>query len=400
MTGYRLLPHLAGRWFMPVAFFARLPFSMTIMGVLLLVSATTGSVAEAGLASAAYSLGTAAFGPVQGRLADRLGQRAVLLVAAPLNAAALVAVTLAALGGAHRVLLLAACAVAGASAPQIAALMRVRWMALTGARPDALRTALAYESTADEVTFVLGPALVGVIAATGHPAVALVLAAGLVAVLGVAIALHPTVHAVPVHRRGAVGVPGRTPMGGVLRAAAAPVLGMLAVGTFFGSTQASVTAVATAAGQAGAAGLLYALMGVGSAVTALAVVALPERVSLRARWVVGAAGMAAGSAAGLVVGSLGQLAVVLALVGLFVGPTLVTLFSLGSAAVAARDGGTAMTMVVSGNVVGVALGAWLGGAIADVTPSTGFAVPTAACLVLVLVGLVGGGRRGAAPGRT
>ncbi|MBE9941160.1 MFS transporter, partial [Cellulosimicrobium cellulans] len=90
-TGYARLPQLAGRAFLPVAFLARLPFSMLTIGTLLLVSSTTSSVALGGLASAATALGTALGGPTQGALADRVGQRRVLLVCVPVATVAVLA---------------------------------------------------------------------------------------------------------------------------------------------------------------------------------------------------------------------------------------------------------------------------------------------------------------------
>lgn len=384
-SGYRILPQLAGRWFLPLAFLARLPFSMTVIGVMLLITSTSGSVARAGLATAACSVGTAVVGPLQGRLADRLGQRVVLLVAAPVHAVALVLVVAAALGDRSLAELLSVCVVAGASSPQVAAFVRVRWMGLTGGRPDSLRTAMAYESTADEVTFVLGPALVGVLASVAHPAVGLGVAAAMVAVLGVAVALHPTASAAP-SRAGSASTARAAGMTQVARAVAGPVIGMLAVGGFFGATQAAVTAAATDAGRPGLAGLLYALMGIGSAVTALAVVLLPDAFGMRARWLVGAAGMAAGSCLSVLTGSLGPLALALVVTGLFVGPTLVTLFSLGSRGVDPRDGSTAMTLLISANVVGVAAGAVLGGVVADRADGVAFVVPLAMALLLLGAG--------------
>ena len=99
---------------------------------------------------------------------------------------------------------LAAAFVAGASCPQVGPLARVRWMALTsrtsgrGAAANSadLDTALSYESTADELTFVLGPALVGILASLLAPWLPLALAAALTVVLVPAFAVHPTHHAV------------------------------------------------------------------------------------------------------------------------------------------------------------------------------------------------------------
>src|SRR6478609_1738282 len=83
LATYGELPRLAGKAFLPIAFLARLPFSMITIGTLLLVTTTTGSLALGGLASAAAAVGTALGGPTQGSLADRIGQRKVLLGVVP-----------------------------------------------------------------------------------------------------------------------------------------------------------------------------------------------------------------------------------------------------------------------------------------------------------------------------
>ncbi len=387
-TAYRALPALSGRAYLPIAFLARLPFSMNTLGVLVLVTASTGSIAAAGLATAAASLGTASFGAVQGRLADRLGQRPVLVVASLLNAVAAVLVVLAATGDTARAVLAAACFLLGASAPQVGALARVRWIALAPGAPRTVNAAMGYESTADEITFVLGPALVGVIATTGSPAAALLVAAALVSVFGLAFAMHPTATAPARHPRRAAGA-ARPASTRVLRRLVLPLVGMLAIGTFFGGTQAGVTAVAEAAGKPGIAGLLYAVLGIGSAATALALVAVPDSVGSRSRWVIGAVGLTVTTAAMLLTHGPGQLVAVLAVVGLFVGPTLVTLFSVGGALVPVAQAGSAMTMLVSANVVGVALGAAVAGAIADRAGApTVFLVPLAAAALVAAAGLL------------
>jgi MFS family permease len=401
-AAYGELPRLAGRSFLPVAFGARLPFSMTGLGILLLVTTTTGSVGQGGLATGAASVGTALLGPVQGRLADRYGQRPVVLVAVALDVLALLAVVAATTGGAPTAALLAACFVAGGAAPQVGAFARARWVALTRARPAPLRAAMGYESTADEVTFVLGPALVGVIGATGRPEATLLLAAALVAGFGTWFALHPTATAAAASPAPQQSRAPRTSAAGLARLLAAPLVGMLGVGVFFGGTQAALTAFATDLGRPGAAGLLYAVMGVGSAVTALAVVALPQGVGLRTRWVVGGAGMAVSLAGLLGVASIGGAAVVIAVTGLFVGPTLVTLFTVGGDAAPAGEAGATLTLLVSGNVVGVAVGAAVAGALADASAAgdpTPFLVPVLAAVAVAVAGAVSGTATGRPTGR-
>lgn len=82
------LPELAGAGFLPLGLFARLPLAMLTVGALTLVTATSGSYAVGGAAAAAVGIGSALGAPVLGSLADRAGQRKVLLVAAVANALA------------------------------------------------------------------------------------------------------------------------------------------------------------------------------------------------------------------------------------------------------------------------------------------------------------------------
>lgn len=390
---YGRLPRLAGGWFLPVAFLARLPFSMLTIGALLLVTTTTGSVALGGLASAATALGTALGGPAQGAVADRVGQRRVVLACAPASALAVLAL-LAASAAASTAGMLAAAAVVGASVPQVGPLARVRWLALTRREPRTLSAAMSYESTADEVSFVLGPALVGVLAAAGSPQVAMVVAAVLLATAGTAFALHPSARAVG---RPDAATPAPTAVGGpraawrLVRREAVAVVGMVAMGLLFGGTQAALTALTRDAGTPDLAGLVYAVMGVGSAVTALAVVALPDRWSLGARWTVFAGGLLLSEAALVAAAATGSLAAVVgavAVAGLFVGPVMVTVFTV--AGERAPDGRTAaaMTLVASANVVGVALGASAAGQLAQgVSATASFAVPVVAAALLLAAGV-------------
>ncbi|MEJ8641828.1 MFS transporter [Streptomyces sp. MS1.HAVA.3] len=61
---------------------------MSQFGSFLLVAHTSGSLATAGMVGGALSLGQVLFGPVLGLLADRHGQRPVVLAAAAVNAVA------------------------------------------------------------------------------------------------------------------------------------------------------------------------------------------------------------------------------------------------------------------------------------------------------------------------
>ncbi len=380
---------------------------MLTIGVLTMVTQVSNSYAIGGFAAGAIGLGAAVGAPFVGYLADRLGQKRVLLVAAIVNTLLVGAVVLLAYAllpsdgarladGATLVVLFAAL-LAGSTSPQVGPLSRVRWMALSKKLPakergPAVDTALSLEGTADEVTFVLGPALVGLLASLLAPWLPLVLAAVMTAVLVSLFALHPTVEAVG-PRMAASSTVGNA--GYVTKEkprwllVAVPVLGMLFMGTFFGSAQTALTAFTGVHGSVDQAGLMYAIMGSSSAVTALSVAYWPEKFSYVWRWVLSAGLMAAGSAAFLLPTSLGQMAWVLLLVGLFVGPVMVSIFSVGSKVAPQQWMGTVMTALSSGIVAGTALGSAVSGSLAQsVGYSAAFVVPLAAASALFLLGLV------------
>jgi MFS family permease len=422
------LPQLAGRSFIPLGLFARLPLAMLTVGTLTLVTSNSGSYALGGTAAGAVGIGSALGAPVLGTLADRRGQRPVLLFAAALNTAAVVALILAAavLGtdGSFAAGVLAAAFLSGASCPQVGPLARVRWMALTsqGSAPANRRdldTALSYESTADEITFVLGPALVGILASLLAPWLPLALAAAMTITLVPAFAAHRTHRAVPVTRRPAVsagqhatlpagqpaalppgqpaalppGQPAALPAGqtGARRrlpaSVAVPVVAMVCMGTFFGSAQAALSSFSAHYASSEIAGLLYAVMGLSSAAAALSVAYWPQRFSLSWRWVLSAALMAALAVLLLVPASLGSMVLVLLILGIPVGPVMVTVFAVGGVVAPAGRLGTVMTALASGIVAGTAIGSAVGGSLAqDHGYGAAFLVPACAAAALALLG--------------
>ena len=399
---------------------------MLTVGALTLVTAVTGSYAVGGAAAGAVGIGSALGAPVLGVLADRLGQRSVLLVSAIANTVAIVSLILAAylISGAQdlaaAVPVLAAAFVAGASCPQVGPLARVRWMALTsrtsgsgrGAAANSadLDTALSYESTADELTFVLGPALVGILASLLAPWLPLALAAALTVVLVPAFAVHSTHHAVVrTARRPAAAAPAASgvaagPAAGAagdrhgdtrpaaqrvrtLAAVALPVLAMVCMGTFFGSTQTSLSSFSASFATSEFAGLLYAVMGLSSAAAALSVAYWPRRFTVNARWIACAALMAGLAPLLLLPSTALPMVLVLLVLGLPVGPLMVTVFAIGGLVAPAGKLGTVMTALASGIVAGTALGSSIAGQLAQYFGySTAFLVPVCAATALFLLG--------------
>ncbi len=386
------LVSLSGRWYFPIAFVARLPFAMMVVGVLTLVVASRDSVALGGVNSAFVGIGSAVFGPLVGAAADRFGQRAVLVPVGLANAVLLGALPFVVAGTAPDLAVLAMSFCIGASAPQVAPMSRARLVAIIRQRmapqrhERVLSGTMAYESAADETVFIVGPFLVGLLASAIAPWVAVAGAAALTLVFVTAFALHPT---------------GRLVVGGAERETPAPatqllrprlvvvVLGILGVGLFFGSTLTSLTAFMEQHGESSQAGLLYGIMGIGSAALALGSAAFPRAFGVGWRWLAFGVVLLAGAVAFAAADSVGAVALVLGLMGIGIGPTLVAQYSLGSERSPVGRSATTMTILGSAVIVGQSVASAIVGEVAE-RAGTGAAMafPAYAAALVVLAAVL------------
>lgn len=359
--------------YFPVSALARLPLSMLVIGALTYVVGVSGDVAVGGQVAAIAGIGVAIGAPLSGAASDRWGQRPTLLLASGLYSLALVWL-LAAGATADDGLtapLAGAALVAGIVVPQAGPMTRVRWIRRWGAPGGDLRSldaAQGYESTVDELGFVLGPAAVGIIAALAGPSVPLYVALGLTLVTVPWFALHPSA---------SVAAPGRaTEARGAEAASAAAarvpwalvgllLLGMFSIGSVFGSLATVSTAFADETGHPGAGGLLYSTLGLTSGLAALSVARWPRRWSVQARWIVCASLLVPVLALLWLASEPWHLAALLLLVGAPIGPVLVTVFSAAGARTPARRLGLIMTVLSAGITLGTSLGNWLGGELAQ-----------------------------------
>lgn len=392
----RPLIHHAGAWYFPVAFVARLPFAMMTVGVLALVVAVRESVALGGLTSAAVGIGVVVAGPVLGDLADRHGQSRVLVPTGIANGLLLALFPVVVSSSAADAIVLGVAVAIGLTGPQTAAMSRARVMALIGARVAPERRertfsrAMAYESAADETAFVIGPFVVGVLAAVIAPWAPIAAAAALSLVFVTAFALHPTGRVVPTASTRGERAPARALRHPRLLVLVVAVFG---VGAFFGSTLTSLTAFMAAQGAPEAGALLYGAMGVGSAVLALAVAVLPAGFALRWRLVVFAMLLFASAGAYSVGGSVLTVTVVLCLMGLGVGPALVTLFSLAGTRAPAGRTATTMTLLASALTLAQALSSAVTGAVAEsLSVATAMLFPVAAASLVLAMAAVNASR--------
>ncbi|MBO1737519.1 MFS transporter [Leifsonia sp. TF02-11] len=386
------LVRAAGFSYFPVALLARLPYAMMVVGVLTLVVSARGELSLGGLTSAMVGVGTAIFGPLIGAAADRVGQRGVVLAAGIANSVALLAMAWVAFSSSPDFVVLIVAFVIGATAPQVSPMSRSRLVGIIANRLPGDRHAavlngtMAYESAADEIVFVFGPFIVGLLATTLNPAAPIIGAAVLTVVFVSAFALH---------RSGA----GRPTTDGGLPVQQAPArelfrpglvavtVGVLGMGLFFGSMLTALTSFLSDFGHPEQAGLVYGVMGVGSAALALGVAWFPLRFSLRWRWLTFAGLLAASTLALPFATTVSGVILVLLVAGFGVGPTLVTQYSFGAERSPIGRSATVMTILGSAVIVGQSASSALVGALAQ---SAGTHVAMYAPLVSALIVLLAG----------
>ena len=392
MNGIKQVLAHTGASYFPIAFVARLPFAMMVVGVLTLVVAGRGSMQLGGFNSAAVGLGTALCGPLIGAAADRYGQRIALISTALINAAALITLVFVVYSTLPTWIMLVTSFVVGASGPQTSPMSRSRVVTIVKQhipvqdRDRVLGGAMAYESTADELVFVFGPFIVGIVAVwlgAGAP----IIAAAILSVIFVgAFALHRTaVPAQTAEEREATLAPAR---GLFAPGLVVVVAGILGVGFFFGSMLTALTAYMQQFGTEERAGVLYGVMGIGSAIFALAVAFFPPSFTKRSRWLVFSMVMLLGSVALQFVHTEGAILVAIAVIGCGIGPVLVTQYSFGADRSPVGRSATVMTMLGSAIIVGQSTTSAITGWVSEAfSADAAFLVPLAATLVILGAGV-------------
>lgn len=377
----RVLSEPGGLAFSATALVARMPISMTGLGIVLLVSSVTGSYGLAGSVSAAYLVANALLTVLQGRWLDQWGQGRVLVTAATLNGAALLALVAVVQLDWPRPTAYAAAVVGGATLPAVGAAVRARWSHVLD-RPADVQTAFALESVLDEVVFIVGPILVTVLATAWRPWAGLTAAAviGLVGTLAYAGQRRTEP---PAHGR-LSGDAHRPAM--PWRAVAVIALVSLLLGTTLGAAEVITVAFTDEQGAKRWAGFLLALWAAGSLLGGLLTGAVAWRGGPGVRLRVGAAALAVAMAPLPWVDSLPVLAAVLFVGGFAIAPTLIATNSMVEQTVPAARLSEGMALVHTGIVAGVAPGATLAGLVIDAEgASTAYLIPVAAGLLGAVV---------------
>jgi len=375
----------------------RMPMAMLGLGTVLLISARTGHYGVAGSVAASGSLGAAFCAPQMARLVDRLGQRRVLLPLCLVFALAVSGLVLAVQLRAPDWVLFIPGALGGASMPVLGPMVRARWSALLTGTPW-LHTAFSLESVGDELCFMVGPAVVTLLATQVHPAAGVTAAAALCLAGTLWFASQRDSEPPPRPQLAQDDSPERPRLTEAPRrfSLAAPGLIVLApvyvfLGAMFVTVDLSTVAFATSFGHKPLAGLLLACWALGSGIGGLWYGTRNWRAPSWQRFAITLALTVAGVWTFGAMPNLITLAAVQILCGMAIAPTLIAGYSL--MAEQAWPGRTteAMTWLSTGIGVGVACGATAAGFILDAFGARWGYVFAASCgtasVLLCLAGL-------------
>ena len=384
----------------------RLCYGTVSLSLILTVTAGGRDYRFAGFVMALFGLAIVLASPARAWLVDRQGPRRALPPMTAGFAAVLVALALIPAGsGAGDAAIAVLAVAAGIAAPPLGVVMRTLWSALIDER-GLLQAAYSLDGVAEELLYVTGPVIVGVITVAAKPAIGLLVTAGL-ALAGTVIflrspALHRREnpadrHEVPAARSPEAAKDPAAAEPGAGRAILALALATGAIGLCLGGLGLVIVAFAQARHDPAAVAWIEAALSAGSALGGLGYGAVAWRISARRRLVLLAAGLAAVLLPAAFSPGLPALALLVGLAGVLVSPTLATAYVLADTLASPRARNRAGNWVNGGYNAGSSAGSVLSGQLVGRIPLTAclpvLAVPTLlAVLPLLRLRLTRGGR--------
>lgn len=344
-----------------------MPQGLAPLSVVLLAQERTGSIAAAGIAGGAWAIGSAVSQPLWGGFAGRGRAHRVEVATALSQAVVLLVLAFGTDGAVGAVVALSL--LGGLLAAPTSPISRTLWpqLAVDEHHLDALYT---HDATWQELIFIAGPALVGVLVAVSGPSASLVAAAafGVVGATVFASIIRPLwqPHPEPASR---------VSLGRSVAALAGPYAALCAMAFGLGMAEVGVPAVAILSDNRAASGWLLAIWSAGSLVGGLVGARVVWRRSPAQRWpglmiavAIGTATAAIGWQFGL-----GWLAVTLFLAGLGLAPTLAAGYGvIGERATPGRRT-DAFAWTTTFLLLGIGGGTAVGGVLADISPTWTFA---------------------------
>lgn len=363
---------------------ARIPLSMTGIGIITMLSQLRGSYALAGAVAATFVLTYALMSPQISRLIDRHGQSRVLPTAAGISVVGILFLLACTYWQMPDWMLFIGAVLAGFM-PSMSAMVRSRWTAIYRGKP-CLQTAYSLETVLDEVTFIAGPPLsVGLSVALFPQAGPLVAAVLLVIGVLAFVTLRSTEP--PVEQYDAS--KGNT--GSVIQLTDVRLLTLLmvAMGVIVGTVDIVSVAFAEQLGNPAAASFVLSAYAIGSCLAGLMFGALKLKTPQHQLLLFGSLATAATTLPLLLASNIAGLAGAVFVAGLFFAPTMIVAMSLIERIVPENKLTEGMTWLLAGLNVGVAMGATVSGQIVDMDGArAGFNVTMIAGGAVLLVALL------------
>ncbi len=367
------------------ALLGRAAYALVLLPLLYAVTEASGSLALAGAAVAAYGAGASFLAPARALLIDCFGARRVLAALIVSFCAALTVLAVTTLAGGPGTSLVILAALAGVVAPPLGPTMRVAWGILAPS-PELLKKGLSVDAVAEELLYLLGPALAGLALSLIAPGYALLIPAVLVLVGGLLFVATPVVGAMGGRSRSRERT---TPAErSLLRRPrfVAVLIPVFVAGAVSGNLSVAVPAMVAEDGGAALAGIALGLFAGGSAVGGLLYGALHVRGSTMCQLVVlSTALLLASSASAFVAGGV-ALSLVLAGAGLFFSPVMVIAYAAAHVEGGEHRRNAATTWVNTSHNIGSSAATAVAGGLIQFAGVSAAVLATAGVLALLLVG--------------
>ena len=349
------------------ALIGRMPISMDSLALIFIVVAVSDSYALAGALSAVASITISIATPFWSRLADRIGQRKMLLRVVPLKILGLSLFIALVMNEAPVWTWFASIILAELAAINTGGLVRRRWLHVLS--PDksttaedetdkhVVNTAYSYEALMDEIVFIVGPITATACATSIAPAAGLI--AGMI-LMSIGLPLFAMQRATepppsPVRVKDphppVIGIP-------IVQAIA---LATTLTGGFFGAIAITVVGFAESEGQKSYSGLLLGLWASGSAVMAIINGLIKWKTSYAGRFLIFLTALTIFSIPFIFVDSILGLAIALFFNGFAIAPLIVNAYGVVQEAVPSEQITEPFTWVVAGMPLGGAIASALGG---------------------------------------
>jgi MFS family permease len=349
------------------ALIGRMPISMDSLALIFIVVAVSDSYALAGALSAVASITISIATPFWSRLADRIGQRKMLLRVVPLKILGLSLFIALVMNEAPVWTWFVSIILAELAAINTGGLVRRRWLHVLS--PDksttaedetdkhVVNTAYSYEALMDEIVFIVGPITATACATSIAPAAGLI--AGMI-LMSIGLPLFAMQRATepppsPVRIKDphppVIGIP-------IVQAIA---LATTFTGGFFGAIAITVVGFAESEGQKSYSGLLLGLWASGSAVMAIINGLIKWKTSYAGRFLIFLTALTIFSIPFIFVNSILGLAIALFFNGFAIAPLIVNAYGVVQEAVPSEQITESFTWVVAGMPLGGAVASALGG---------------------------------------